>query len=517
MRGTMLLRSALLVGAAASSAPPALTCPAGSDGVGTASFYGCVKGGRLTMLGGLSAAAGAPVYFDVAAGSTIAGCTEVAGTLQVSQLGTAGGQGGRGGLAGGVVATRQLTCGPDPTWHPGKSFTATVRDTFYASAASPVGQAHSLSWNVSFSSTSPEMWTAPLDSGFNAQDVTSPMVWVGGPSSSKAALSNLSSPLDPLQFGQCDGARGGRCKYWYGGGLTDLQFHQGLVTKNQQGKELVDAPSMALPIAILLGRSASPSPRVPAQPVGLTFAQSALDHPVSMTLTTAQVGGSPPPPPGHCNDKPQPCPGHKGVTFCPNDPTAGQCSAPMPHKPCPRCPHGPPPPPPPAAPTSPGGSFRFSRQYHRLGGGAAPVTFSQSLLLHAVRHSSWTAILDRSSSPLVPCCRLTALSRLGNCPGETPHKQDCFRPALQWYDRTYPEVMRVNPHIDRDLVDGWCANGCRLSSLFAAAFPWASLLPAFLCGPTPRGPHGGHLLVGLLLASARPRSTTAATASRPRP
>jgi hypothetical protein len=61
-----------------------------------------------------------------------------------------------------------------------------------------------------------------------------------------------------------------------------------------------------------------------------------------------------------------------------------------------------------------GGSFVFSRQYSRLGGGAHAVVFSQSLVLH----------------------------------------EDCFRPALRWYDSTYPEVMRVDSNIDRALVDG---------------------------------------------------------------
>ena len=61
-----------------------------------------------------------------------------------------------------------------------------------------------------------------------------------------------------------------------------------------------------------------------------------------------------------------------------------------------------------------GGAFRFSRQYHRLGGGAPAVNFSQALLLH----------------------------------------EDCFRPALRWYDMAHPEVMRVDANIDRALVDG---------------------------------------------------------------
>ena len=49
-----------------------------------------------------------------------------------------------------------------------------------------------------------------------------------------------------------------------------------------------------------------------------------------------------------------------------------------------------------------------------MGGGAAAVSFSQALLLH----------------------------------------EDCFRPALRWYDATYPDVLRVDSNIDRSLVDG---------------------------------------------------------------
>ena len=56
----------------------------------------------------------------------------------------------------------------------------------------------------------------------------------------------------------------------------------------------------------------------------------------------------------------------------------------------------------------------FARQYHRLGAGNPSITFSQSLLLY----------------------------------------EDCFRPALRWYDNSYPEVTRVDVNVDRALVDG---------------------------------------------------------------
>ena len=46
--------------------------------------------------------------------------------------------------------------------------------------------------------------------------------------------------------------------------------------------------------------------------------------------------------PVKCTTKPQPCPGHPGVTFCNSDPAPGQCDKPMPHKPCPPCPPPPP-------------------------------------------------------------------------------------------------------------------------------------------------------------------------------
>ena len=51
-----------------------------------------------------------------------------------------------------------------------------------------------------------------------------------------------------------------------------------------------------------------------------------------------------------------------------------------------------------------GARFTFSRQYHRLGGGAPPLSFSQSLLLH----------------------------------------EDCFRPALQWFDETFSDILRID-------------------------------------------------------------------------
>jgi hypothetical protein len=147
--------------------------------------------------------------------------------------------------------------------------------------------------------------------------------------------------------------------------------------------------------------------------VGVTIAQSALDHPVSMTLTTKQVGGTPAPgPPVHCDSKPQPCPSHKGHTFCKSNPASGQCDKP-PVK-CAPCPPPSPPAPPAPAGSDIGGAFTFSRQYHRLGGGASAITFTQSLLIH----------------------------------------EDCYRPALGWYDATYPEVMRVDENIDRSIVDG---------------------------------------------------------------
>jgi hypothetical protein len=45
-----------------------------------------------------------------------------------------------------------------------------------------------------------------------------------------------------------------------------------------------------------------------------------------------------------CTSQPQPCPSHPGVTWCPSDKAAGQCSQPMPRKPCPPCPTPSPPP-----------------------------------------------------------------------------------------------------------------------------------------------------------------------------
>ena len=170
------------------------------------------------------------------------------------------------------------------------------------------------------------MWTAPLSSSLSVENVSAPKVWVGGPSKKESALSSTFNPLLPLNFGECDAGRDGECKYWYGGALTDLQFHQNLVTTNQQGKELVDAPSMALPIAILLGTNSG------GAPFGLSFVQSALDHPVSMTLVTQQAANRHPPAPfppgGGCDATPQPCPAHKGRTFCSNVHVPGQCGKP---------------------------------------------------------------------------------------------------------------------------------------------------------------------------------------------
>lgn len=110
----------------------------------------------------------------------------------------------------------------------------------------------------------------------------------------------------------CARANDRLCGSRYGGALTDLQWRQGIIDSHSQQKELLDAPSMALPIVSLHDPSTS---------TGVSFVQSANDHPVSMTLSTA-----------------------------------------------------------PASPR--GATFQFSRQYHRLGGGAAAVAFSQSVILH---------------------------------------------------------------------------------------------------------------------------------------
>eukprot|EP01047_Picozoa_sp_COSAG01_P019790 COSAG01_NODE_1112_length_11654_cov_8.254435_1_plen_630_part_10 len=417
-------------------APPSSLCPeVGLHAVGTAALFACVDEGlgRLTRLGGTTH--NKSVAFDVIASSTIDGCAEVPGSIKIHM-----GLGDSSDEMIMISATRNLTCAPDDTWHPNATTRAHVTDTFFVRSSSPPAVAGgasipaSISWNATFRSQDDTMWTAPLSSSFSVRNVSTPKVWVGGPSLKAAQISAASSPLDPIPFGHCDGARDGVCKYWYGGALTDLHFHQNLVTKHQQRNELVDAPSMALPIAIILGNSTS------ATPVGLSFVQSAFDHPVSMTLETHSGGTVPPPHPAGCDSKPQSCPSHRGRTWCPNDPAGGQCDrAPSP---CPPCPPPPPAPPhshcqPPAKPcqhhpdrcchppdpemhTSSatddggGGGFRFSRQYHRLGGAAYPVTFSQSLLLH----------------------------------------EDCFRPALKWYDASFPEVMRVDPNVDRALVDG---------------------------------------------------------------
>lgn len=393
-------------------------CPAGGSRIGTPNFFGCLKDGKLVKLGGT--VNDATVGFAVSASSSIDGCTEVPGSVELLTT-----------SSGAVSASRRLTCPPDATWHPNTTHTATVTDTFSATAAPVSGAPAALLWSVSFSSADATMWTAPLSSSLSVNNFTYPMVWIGGPSSKAAAVSNGSSPLDPLPFGVCDGARDGTCKYWYGGAMTDLQYHQNLVTTSDQKDELLDAPSMALPIATILGNTSSAA-------VGLSFAQSANDHPVSMTLRTRQIGGIPaPPPPGQgCDSIPQPCPSHKGRTYCKNVQKSGQCD--VPPSPCPTCPTPPTPPrahcSPPAIPchnhpdrccksdgvgtladvNAIGGSFIFSRQYSRLGGGAASVGFNQSLLLH----------------------------------------EDCFRPALRWYDNTYSEVMRVDSNIDRALVDG---------------------------------------------------------------
>ena len=418
----------LLVAARALTVATPTGCPSGATQVGPSAFFGCVfpSTGTLVRVGGT--VGGKEVTVEASAASSIEGCVEIPGTLQLSAADS-----GRGSLS----ASRRLSCPPDATWHPNRRTTASVTDTWYVLPGADDGPA-ALGWNVTFMSADAALWTAPLASSVTVNKLGShPKVWVGGPSFATAAVSNTSSPLDPLGFGMCDGARHGQCKYWYGGALTDLQFHQNLVTTNQQGHELVDAPSMALPIATMLGQSSGGSA------VGLSFAQSARDHPVSMTLLTEQIGGTlPPPPPGQkCDSRPQPCPSHPGRTFCANVHKSGQCDAPP--SPCPPCP--PPPPPPHAhcvAPAKPchshpdrcckadsptrsavesaassdatGGSFRFSRQYHRLGGGAAAVSFSQALLLH----------------------------------------EDCFRPALRWYDAAYPDVLRVDSNIDRSLVDG---------------------------------------------------------------
>ena len=379
-------------------------CPGGGSSVGTPALSGCVKDGKLTTLAGT--VGDATVAFAVSAFSSIDGCTEIPGSLELVVASS----------EGTVSASRRLLCPPDETWHPNTTHTAMVTDTFSAATAPVDGGPAALRWTATFSSAEATLWTAPLSSALLVDNFTSPMVWVGGPSSKSAAVSNESSPLDPLPFGQCDGVRDGTCKYWYGGALTDLQFHQNLVTTNSQKDELLDAPSMALPIGTIMGTTN-------ATAVGLTFAQSALDHPVSMTLRTRQVGGSPPPPPPGqgCDSNPQQCPSHKGRTYCKNVLKPGQCDSPP--SPCPPCPKPPPSPPhihcdPPTKPchdhpnrccksdmgtmtgsdNGTGGSFIFSRQYSRLGGGVAAVVFSQSLLLH----------------------------------------EDCFRPALRWYDATYP-------------------------------------------------------------------------------
>ena len=53
------------------------------------------------------------------------------------------------------------------------------------------------------------------------------------------------------------------------------------------------------------------------------------------------IVGSPPPspnqPPAHCTTTPQPCPSHKGRTYCVSDKAPGQCDKPS-VKTCPPCP-----------------------------------------------------------------------------------------------------------------------------------------------------------------------------------
>lgn len=299
---------------------------------------GAAGSGRLVRIVG--EVGGARVAFDVIGSSTVDGCTELEHAKPAL----------RALPDGSLRSSRRVRCGPDQTWHPDAAVRAAeVTDTFFVGPDPPPGTSPSIGWNSSWSSDEPEMWTAPLVSSLTATSLSAaPTSWVGGPFSSKASLTAESSPLEPQPLGRCDGSSpAGRCLYYYGGALTDLQFHQNLVDTRRQNDELLDAPSMALPIAALLDRS---------QRAGFSFVQSAWDHPVSMTLSTA--------------------------------PTAAR--------------------------GTPGGALRFSRQYHRLGGGAPAVNFSQHLLLH----------------------------------------EDCFRPALRWYDATYPDVLRVNPLIDPALIQG---------------------------------------------------------------
>ena len=362
-----LLPAALLLGSVGASAAG---CPAGSSRVGSgAQLFGCVApSGRLVRVGGTVAGAGG-FAVDVEAMSTVDGCSE-GSSLRIDTT----------ARSDALSATRRLTCGTDPTWHPDSTQrSATVTDTFSLSPPSAEGGLPSLRWNATWTSSEGAMWTAPLSSTLTLTNFSDkpPLSWVGGPSSAKAQLSSTFSPLTPIPLGQCDKGQactsapqpcpGGKgrsfcvsnasagqcdgppqacppcpggpreedeCHYWYGGALTDLQWRQGIVDANQQGKELLDAPSLALPIATLLDSTRG---------IGVSFLQSARDHPVSMKMKTAPADGN-------------------------------------------------------------GATFTFSRQYHRLGGGSPPVSFSQSLLLH----------------------------------------EDCFRPALQWFDETFSDILRID-------------------------------------------------------------------------
>ena len=382
----------LVVAAAAQQQQP--DCPSGASTVGSASLFGCVDGdsGQLLRVGAELPPEGGgrrrrSLVLDVRGRSAVGGsnCSEVLGSARLQRV-----ESDESDVAGPrLVASRTLRCGTDGTWHPdSRTRSVTVTDQWFTVPA-PTGEGRqlpSLGWNATWSSDEPDLWTAPLTSSLTLANFSkSPLVWVGGPSSSKDALAANFTPLLPRRLGDCDGVKcstvaqpcpghpgrtfclsnvssgqcdspsvpcppcpaggalAGTCKYWYGGALTDLQWRQALIDHHAQRSELLDAPSMALPIAALLDRATS---------AGISFHQSARDHPVSMTLTTA--------------------PGPSGAVFA------------------------------------------FDRQYHRLGGGAAPVTFSQFLILH----------------------------------------EDCFRPALRWFDASFPDVLRVHPNIDRGLVDG---------------------------------------------------------------
>ena len=74
---------------------------------------------------------------------------------------------------------------------------------------------------------------------------------------------------------------------------------------------------------VFLNGSATPVLRLDCPPNATTE----VVRPVASSLLAAREAGAP------CTDKPQPCPSHPGVTFCPSDKAPGQCSKPMPHKP----------------------------------------------------------------------------------------------------------------------------------------------------------------------------------------